>query len=137
MSRQGCLLSLILFNLFLEKIVKETLHDHHTTISTGGRPICNLQFAADIDLMSGSNGELQNVTNRLVDRAMAYGIEDTTENRKIMTNTTINISADISMNGQKLEEVWLMHVTCHDSLSKTILQGTFEGGRCRGQHRKS
>ena len=28
--RQGCLLSLILFNLFPEKIMQETLHDHHT-----------------------------------------------------------------------------------------------------------
>ena len=33
----------ILFNLFLEKIMQETLHDHHTSISTGGRPICNIQ----------------------------------------------------------------------------------------------
>ena len=36
---QRCLLSPILFNLFLEKILQETPHDHHTSISTGGRPI--------------------------------------------------------------------------------------------------
>ena len=28
------------------------------------------------------------------------------------------------------------HATCHDSLSKTILQGTLEGGRRRGRQRK-
>ena len=64
---QGYLLSPILFNLFLEKIMLETLHDCHTSISIGDRPTCNLQFADDIDLMGGSNGEVQDLTNRLVD----------------------------------------------------------------------
>ena len=32
-------------------------------------------------------------------------MEDSTEKSKIMTNSTNNISADISMNSQKLEEV--------------------------------
>ena len=40
--RQGCLPSPILFNLFLEKIMQETLHDHYISIPVGGRPICNL-----------------------------------------------------------------------------------------------
>ena len=116
--------------------MQETLHDHHTSISIGGRPICNLRFADDIDLMGGSNGELQDLTNRLADRATACGKEVSTEKRKIITNSRNNISADISMNSQKLEEVWLVHVTCHDRLSKTILQGTLEGGRRRCRHRK-
>ncbi|XP_070193795.1 uncharacterized protein [Littorina saxatilis] len=33
--------------------------------------------------------------------------------------------------------MWFGHVTRHDSLSKTILQGTVEGGRRRGRQRKS
>ena len=32
---------------------------------------------------------------------------------------------------------WFGHVTRHDTLSKTILQGTVEGGRKRGRQRKS
>ena len=67
--RQGYSLSTILFNLFLEEIMQETLHDHHTSISISGRPICNLHFANNIDLMSSNNGELQDLTNRLVDKA--------------------------------------------------------------------
>ena len=55
--------------------------------------------------MGGSNGELQDLTNRLVERASAYGMEVSTEKSKIMTNSMNNISADISMNGQKLVEV--------------------------------
>ena len=101
--------------------MQETLHDHHTSISIGGWPICN-----NIDC--SSNVELQDLTNRLIDRATAYGLEVSTGKSKIMTNSMNNISADIRMNGQMLEEVWLVHVTCHDSLSKAILQGTLEGG---------
>ena len=97
--RKGCLLSAILFNLFTEKIMQETLHDHHISMSIGGRPIRNLRLADEIDFMGGSNGELQDLTNRLVDRARAHGMEVTTENRKVTTNNTNNISADISMNG--------------------------------------
>ena len=77
--REECLLSSILFNLFLEQIMQEALHGHHTSISIGGRPICNLRFADDIDLMGSSNGELQDLTNRLVDKAKAYGMELSTQ----------------------------------------------------------
>ena len=65
--------------------MQETFHDHHTSISIGGRPICNLRVTDDIDLMGGSNGELKDITNRFVDRATAYGVEVSTEKNKIMT----------------------------------------------------
>ena len=55
--------------------------------------------------MGGKNGELQDLTDRLVQRATAYRMEVSTVRRMIMTNSKNNISADISMNGQKLEEV--------------------------------
>ena len=77
--RYGCLLSAIVFKLFIEKIMLETLHDHRTAISIGGRPICNLQFANNIDLMGGSSDEFQDLTNRLIDRTTAYGVELVTE----------------------------------------------------------
>ena len=62
-------------------------------------------FGKDVDLMGGSNGELQDLTNRLADRATAYGMEVSTEKSKIMNISTNNISADICTNGQMLEEV--------------------------------
>ena len=103
--RQGCLLSPILFNLFLERIMIETLHDHHTSISIGGRPICNLRFADDIDLMAGSNQELQDLTNSLASSASAYGMEISTEKSKVMVNSVNNTPANITMNGETLEVV--------------------------------
>ena len=57
--------------------------------------------------MGGSKGELQDLTNRLTDRATVYlyGMEVGTEKWKIMTNSMNNINADICMNSKKLQEV--------------------------------
>ena len=38
---------------------------------------------------------------------------------------------------ERLKLAWFGYVTRHDSLSKTILQGTLKGGRRRGRQRKS
>ena len=57
--RQGCLLSPILFNLFLKEIMSETQSNYSSSISVGGRPLWNLNFADDIDLLAGTNEELQ------------------------------------------------------------------------------
>ena len=102
MPVRNALLSAILFNLFLEKFMQETLHDHHTPLSIGGRSI---RFADNIDLVGGSKVELQDLTNSLFDRTRANGMEVSTERSKTMTNSTNNIGADISMNGQKLEDM--------------------------------
>ena len=82
----------------------DTLHDHHTSISIGGRRICNLRFADDIDLMGSSNNELQDLTNRLATSAGAYGMEVSTEKSKVMVNSLTNFNANITMNGEPLEE---------------------------------
>ena len=66
--RQGCLLSPILFNMFLARITTDTLVDHGGTVSIGGRTITNLRFADDIDGLAGEEEELANLVERL-DRA--------------------------------------------------------------------
>ena len=68
--------------------MQEKLHDHQTSISTDGRPTCELRFANDIDLMGDISVELHDLTSRLVDRATACGMEVSTEKGKTMTNST-------------------------------------------------
>ena len=62
--RQGCLLSPILFNIFLERIMTDALEDHEGTVSIGGRTITNLRFADDIDGLAGEEEELAKLAER-------------------------------------------------------------------------
>ena len=101
--RKGCLLSPILFNWYLENIMRETLHNFKSTISIGGRIISNLRFADNIDLMGGNNDEMQELTDRLSNSAREYGIEISSEKSKVKVNSGDNTTVQISMNGQQLE----------------------------------
>ena len=47
-DRQECLLSPTLFNIFLERIVCETLDGQEGSVSIGGRLITNFPFADDV-----------------------------------------------------------------------------------------
>ena len=101
---QGCLLSPELFNLYLENIIQEALHNFNGTTSINGREISNLRFADDIDLIAGTEEELQELTT-LERRARAYGMEISAEKSKIMVNSRIAPRSTILMNGERLEEV--------------------------------
>ena len=102
---QGCLLSPVLFSTYLEKIMQDTLLDHHTYISIGGRRLGSLCFAGDTDIMADSNNEIQVLTTKLIDSAGAYGMGVSKEKSKVMMNSLNDSSPDITMNGQRLEEV--------------------------------
>ena len=80
--------------------MQEMLQDFNTSIPIGGRPICNLHLEDDIDLMGGSEGELQDITIRLEEKARAYGMEISSEKSKILVNSTnLNTPINIMING--------------------------------------
>ena len=83
--RQGYLLSLVLFNLFLEEIWLE-FNMTISTISIGSRNLSNLRFADNINLLAGSNDKLQTLKNKLSNSASRYGMQISTEQRNIMVN---------------------------------------------------
>ncbi|GFS15698.1 hypothetical protein ElyMa_003194100 [Elysia marginata] len=67
----------------MKRTTLDTLHDHHTSISIGGRPVYNFRFADDIDLIGCSNNEL--LENDILDTsASAYGSEDSTKSRNAL-----------------------------------------------------
>ena len=103
--RQGCLLSLTLFNVFLERIMTDALEDHEGTVSTGCRTITNLHFADNIDGLAGDEEDLAKLVERLNKASTAYGTEISAEKTKLMTNNTSSTNTDIKVNGQRLETV--------------------------------
>ena len=88
------MLSPTLFNLFLEEIMSETQNNYLSSISIGGRPIWNLKFVDDIDLIAGSNEEIQELIDQLSRNATRYGMEISSD-----------IHANINLYGEHLEEV--------------------------------
>ena len=84
--------------------MQETLSDHKTSISIGGRPLWNLRFADDIDILAGSSKELQELTDKLADRSGTHLMEISSEKGKILVNTLVASMANI-MNQQKLKEI--------------------------------
>ena len=77
--RQGCLLSPILFNIFLEKIMFDALEEHDGKVSTGGRTINNLRFADDIDALAEEVQELDALVEILDKTYTRYKMEISAE----------------------------------------------------------
>ena len=66
--------------------MQDTLNDHDSTISIGDRPISNLRYPDDIDLIAGSSNELQKLTLSLAKSSFIYGMEISHERSKILIN---------------------------------------------------
>ena len=95
--RQGCLLSPVLFNVFIEKIMADIQNNHTSSISIGGLSISNLRFADDIDLIAGNTQELQTLTDKLSNNASKYGMVISIEKSKVMINSNENQHADLQI----------------------------------------
>ena len=107
--RQGCLLSPTLFNLFLERIMEETLEGHDGGVRCAGRRINDLRFADDIDMMEEDEESLREVTRRLDETSKRFGMEISTEKSKVMIagkrEYTENQVVKVMVDGVELEQV--------------------------------
>ena len=80
-------------------ILTDTLEDHESTVSIGGRTITNLRFADDIDGLAGEEKELAKLVECVDKASTAYGMKIS------VTNNSSGINTEIKVNGQKLETV--------------------------------
>ena len=72
--RQGCILSLCLFNLYAEYIMRNTgLEETQAGIKIAGRNINNLRYADDTTLMAESEEELKSLLMKVKEESKKVG----------------------------------------------------------------
>ena len=72
--RQGCPLSPILFNIYIEEIVR-ALEEVNEGIKVGGRQIKALRFADDQAMLAGGQEGLQKIMDSLNKKSIEYDMK--------------------------------------------------------------
>ena len=83
MWRQGCSLSLILFNLHSEYLTTEA-HEGFGNFKIGRQVICNVKHADDLVLLAKKEMVLQGITDRLIGIGKCYLMEMNIGETKVM-----------------------------------------------------
>ena len=77
-EHQGCILSLCLFNLYSEYIMRNTrLEEAQAGVETAGRNINNLRYADDATLMAKSEEELKSLLMKVKEESEKVGLNST------------------------------------------------------------
>ena len=120
-TRQGCVLSPYLFNLFTEMIFRSL--DPELGVSIGGRKVSNLRYADDTALTAESGPELQRIATRVNEAGKAFGMKMNVKKTKtmIVSKKAVVPRVNIELDGQVLEQV-----SCFTYLGQTIT----EDGKC-------
>ena len=89
-EHQGCILSLCLFNLYAEYIIRNAgLEEAQAGIKIAGRNINNLRYACDTTLMSESKEELKSLLMKVKEESEKVGLKLNIQKTKIMASGPI------------------------------------------------
>ena len=101
--RQGCVLSVCLFNLYAEHTLRNAgLDEAQAGIKTAGRNINNLRYADDTTLMAESEVELKSLLMKVKGGSEKVGLKLNIQKTKIMASSpTISWETD----GETVEAV--------------------------------
>ena len=87
---QGCILSLCLFNLYAEYIMRNPgLEEAQAGIKTARRNINNLRYAGNTTIMAGSEEELKSLLMKVKEESEKVGLKLNIQKTKIMASGPI------------------------------------------------
>ena len=100
---QGCILSLCLFNLYAEYIMRNAqLEEAQAGIKIAGRNINNLRYADDTTFMAESEKELKSLLMKVKEESEKVGLKLNIQKTKIMASGPIT---SWQMDGETVETV--------------------------------
>ena len=104
--RQGCPLSPLLFNIYIQGLISEALENIGDGIYVNGQLVNAVRFADDQAMVAGSNAGLQRIMDALNQTSERYGMKINIKKTKAMRmSKTGGKPATIVLNGEKLEQV--------------------------------
>ena len=105
-TRQRCILSPYLFNLFTELIFRVIENDEEG-VSIGGRRINNLRYADDTGITTKSETELQILANRVNEEGKHFGMKINIKKTKTMviSRKVVTPKVNITLYSQPVEQV--------------------------------
>ncbi|KAF0765853.1 craniofacial development protein 2-like [Aphis craccivora] len=123
----------MLFNLYIEKVMKELRIEVKQGVRIGGKTINALRFADDIVFCTEIEDDLQKILTK-VNKILwnKYGMR---------LNKKKDKGSKISEDGRCKDEIRIRrakmigHLLRHESLSKTVIEGDVEGHIGRGRPR--
>ena len=103
--RQGCPLSTMLFNLYIELIMRHALKKYEDGIEIGGTYYTNLRCADDVALLATTVGNLQQLVNDVGKASERFGLSWNAKETQVMVIGRHTCSINIMYNGAPLDQV--------------------------------
>jgi len=110
-TRQGCPLSPLLFNIYIQEVLNETLDNVADGVVTGGRLVQAIRFADDQAMMASLEEGLQGIMEALERISEEYGMRINLKKTKVMMFTKAQPrKVSIWLQSTELEQV---HEFCY------------------------
>ena len=104
--RQGCPLSPLLFNIYIQQLIMEAMENVEDGVKVGGQLVNAIRFADDQAMVASTNAGLQRIMDSLNRTSGEYGMRINTKKTKVMRiSREEGKSMNITINGNKLEQV--------------------------------